>query len=63
MSDQPLHELTNEERAKALLRYREWECRTEGHAFEVICVSQSDDPYEVICTRCGRLWKVEGGTE
>lgn len=50
MSDQP----TPEE----IRKVREHECRTQGHDFEILTVSQSLDPNKILCSNCGESWPV-----
>jgi hypothetical protein len=50
MSDQP----TVEEIAKV----RRFECSVNGHTYTEVETMGSDGPVRVVCTNCGRSWRV-----
>lgn len=34
------------------------DCQAQGHDFDVITSASSHDPLQIICSGCGRRWKV-----
>jgi hypothetical protein len=35
------------------------ECRDHGHSYEIRTVFGTNEPIEVLCSRCGRRWGIE----
>ena len=38
---------------------REEECSTVGHDFAIVEIEQTHDPQAIVCSRCGKTWKVK----